>query len=479
MTTLHFNGLNADTGQSLTPARTPQQLIDWITGADAAEESDVKDAAKTNYDARITNKAAGTMGVIFGIDPLKIESARWGVIYHPDTPTAVRAKVQTLCAHRTGQEFFYDPELDKGSALKFRKRHQQDAGAVNPAKLPYYLLIVASPAQISFKFQYGLDAEHAVGRLYFETADEYEQYITRLINYENNPQRERRAAFFAPRNPNDDATYLSSEYLAQKLLTQLQASQAIGYAYTYDAHIGDAATRPALLDLLTRSNQPPALVFTATHGVGFPNGHDLQQSDQGALVTREWVRSLDEQLAAAIPDTQYVAGRHIPLNADCTGLLVFAYACYSAGTPRFDDFSHFKHTAPSELAPAPLVAQLPQRLLAHGALAFIGHVERAWDYSFLTPGLGSSLDTFRSTLEAVLAGQPIGHAFEYLNDRHLDLSQDLTATNEESLLYQYQHGDPVDVNELAEKWIAYNDARAYVIFGDPFVRLQPHLLKAA
>ncbi len=479
MTQMHFNGLNGATGKALLSTKTSQQLIDWIAGADAAEAADVKETVKTNYEVRLVNKAVGSMGVIKGVDPLKLDSARWGVIYHPDTPQVVRDRVQKLCDYRDGQAYEYVPAKDKGSALKFRKRFNQGAGVVNPAYLPYYLLIVASPEQIPFKFQYSLDNEHAVGRLYFDTPDEYEQYIARLIAYEATPQRELRAAFFAAQNKNDDATFLSANHLAHPLMKQLSASKVVPYAYQYEPFIGDAATKPALIELLTRSIQPPSLVFTATHGLGFPKDHPLQKSDQGALVTGEWERPPVDAADAAIPDSQYVAGRHVPFSANCDGLIVFSYACYSAGTPRFDDFSHLKHTMPQELASQALVAQLPQRLLAQGALAFIGHVERAWGYSFLTPGLGRSLDTFQSTLESILSGEPIGHAFEYLNDRQLDLSQVITAANDDSLLSQYQLGDPVNVDELAEIWTAYNDARAYVVFGDPFVRLQPDLLKAA
>jgi hypothetical protein len=33
--------------------------------------------------------------------------------------------------------------------------------------------------------------------------------------------------------------------------------------------------------------------------------------------------------------------------------------------------------------------------------------------------------------------------------------------------------EPVDLDELAHLWMAHNDARAYVLFGDPAARLRP------
>lgn len=482
-TLLHFNGINGLTGKPLLPAKTPAQLIDWIRGADDHEAEAVKGANLTTYQARIKNAAVGVRGVVKGFNVYDLNaanSARWGVIFHPDTPSAVRAKLQPLIDARQGQVLEYDPVRHGDDALVFRADYKQDPGLVNPDNLPYYLLIVASPEQISYKFQCSLDAQHAVGRLYFETPDEYESYVTRLLAYEKAPSRQRRAVFFAPQNDVDRATFLSANYLAEPLVKALQASKVVNQPFKYDFFTGDTAKRDVLLDALTRTHDQPALVFTATHGLGYPKEQSaLQRTRQGALLCGEWTEAADAVPASVIPDSAFLAGEHITSAHACDGLIVFAFGCYTAGTPRLDDFSHLADQTPLELAAQPLLSYLPQRLLAQGALAFIGHVDRAWDYSFIFKGVGQSIGTFKSGLEGILSGEPIGYAFEAFNQRWLDLAQAVTQHNEQSLLAKYLKGYAVDVEQLVYYWTAHNDARAYVIFGDPFVRLQPDRLSAA
>ena len=155
-------------------------------------------------------------------------------------------------------------------------------------------------------------------------------------------------------------------------------------------------------------------------------------------------------------------------------MISFHFACYGAGTPRYDDYTRTPGdadvaAAKVEIAPGPFVAALPQRLLANpagGALATVGHVERAWGYSFDWPDVGSQTGVYESTIRRLLDGHPLGSALEHFNQRYAELASDLLAELEE--VAGGREPDPVG---LAATWTARNDARAFTIVGDPAVRL--------
>src|SRR5206468_1980083 len=76
--------------------------------------------------------------------------------------------------YQTGQSRF-----DLLDALKV------EPGPVDPRKLPYYVLLVGGPDEIPFDFQCELDVDYAVGRICFDTPQEYARYVQSVKDAES------------------------------------------------------------------------------------------------------------------------------------------------------------------------------------------------------------------------------------------------------------------------------------------------------
>jgi hypothetical protein len=401
-----------------------------------------------------------------------LANAGWGAIFAKNydgyTLEALKSEqgLGRLLKHRQQQatrqvenyyrEFDYHLGQSKNDFLK--AHNAPTSGAVDPDRgTPYYLLIVGDPRNIPYEFQYQLDVQYAVGRIYFDTLDEYANYAKSVVEAEEKSvERPRQASFWGVRNPHDRATELSSERLIKPLSDWLSSGKAVGWEYP--TLIAEEATKE---NLCRQINQgfAPAVLFTASHGVGYPKDHPLQKNFQGALVCQEWERSSGK----IDPETQLFSADDISEGADFHGLIAFHFACYGVGTPQFNDFK--QRDGDKQLAQAPFVSRLPQRLLSHpkgGALAVIGHIDRAFSDSFQGRGGIEQLTVFKSALKCLLDRFPVGYAMEYFGQQYAELASDcnLGIRNE----------DLNDI-EIASLWTGSTNARNYTIFGDPAVRV--------
>src|SRR5439155_23318293 len=99
------------------------------------------------------------------------------------------------------------------------QRHGVSTSRVAPSKVPYYVLLVGGPGDISFEFQYLLDVEYAVGRLAFDRPEQYRQYAESVVAYETAaaPPASREIVYWGTRHRGDFPTQLSSESLITPL----------------------------------------------------------------------------------------------------------------------------------------------------------------------------------------------------------------------------------------------------------------------
>ncbi len=392
--------------------------------------------------------------------------AGWGVIFSAQADPKVRAALAPLLDHRKEQvtrsnerryhEFSGELGYQKGDTkARFLHRQCVGPGEFDALRVPYYLLLVGGPEEISFGFQDKLDPRYAVGRLCFDRVEDYARYAAHVVATEQAAKlRPLRATVFGVANADDRAMELTCEYLAKRVATNL-AAKAQGFAV--EKVLGVAATKDRLRRLLG-GDQTPDLLFTTCHGMGFDAGDPRQEIEQGGLVCADWPGPLAWQ--KPLDARHYFTARDVGDEARLGGLITFHFACHSAGTPDHDAYGERTNQNPRRLATRPMVAGLCKRLLAHpggGALAVVGHVERTWGYSFLWQGIGPTTQAFERTLESLLAGNPVGFAMEPFAARAHDLGEDLR-----------EEGDP---ERAAMLWTALQDAHNYIILGDPAVRL--------
>jgi hypothetical protein len=430
---------------------------------------------------------AKTLGPPPSINAGDLAEARWGIIWPPDPldarEQAHKNALQKLIEHRKMQmkgkkphEFSYKKNWTAQAFLWDEGRHVLLTN-MKPNVVPYYLCVVGSPDRIPWEFQQELDSVYAVGRLWFDDPADCLRYVDHVLAHEQAPESgtlEREVLFLGTHHQDDVPTQHSAELLIKPLYNWLSGKKEYNWkpSLLLGNEAGSEATKTHLLYRLrgygldgSTPQASPALLFTAGHGVEYKEPKTDQYARQGALLCQEWPGRRN-----APQPQQYLAGDDVSAELKVAGMVAFCFACFSAGTPEKQDWVRpTLLNRPRRIALQPFVARLPQKLLAQGLLAFIGHVSKTWEYSFLgTAGVSDQVGPFRETIYELLHGRQVGHAVDYLNQQWPGWTLELNA------LVTDKHSSK---EEVIATWIARNDLRGFVVLGDPATKVSNELTK--
>jgi hypothetical protein len=220
---LYFNGINGATGTYGVKPMTGEQFYEHVT-RERYEKPDHSDALEKRYNqeqrlkeideeekqlqaekerleaagvakgpgeqaeriAELEAEAKGlqrerreieSKGVKYGVDEKDLAQSGWGIILGTPsqlTPQVEEALKPLLDLRKSQTEHFQVYKEGQGyapgwTAGRFLAAHggARLADPADPDKVPYYLLIVGSPEEVPYSFQYQLDVQYAVGRIDF------------------------------------------------------------------------------------------------------------------------------------------------------------------------------------------------------------------------------------------------------------------------------------------------------------------------
>jgi hypothetical protein len=344
----------------------------------------------------------------------------------------------------------------------FRDGDEQDVAitgskpGMGRGRLPAYLLLVGSPAQLPWDLQCRLNLSSSVGRLDLPD-DALERYVDALLdNWSGSGIDATSPVVWA--TDHDDITALMRDAIAEPVAARYRSDSQIGDRVSYLA--GRGATAAGLASAL--ADRRPGVVVTTSHGRTGPLGDaDVMRRDLGLLVddNRELVDAAP-LLAAWQPD----------------GVVWYAHACCSAGSDAntryrglVEDGSLVARTLDEVADLGSLVAPLPTALLSaeRPARAFVGHVEPTFDWTMERPETGQILTA--AIERALYTGlfqadpEPVGLAFR----RHFTEAAALFGESAQTNRNSTENSDDRRAASLA--LLTAYDRQSMVILGDPTV----------
>lgn len=362
-------------------------------------------------------------------DAQDLRAAGWALLVTAEDRRAREEALAPLLQRRAAAAGarFHIVEVPTGKTAEEFLEHLEapTEGVVDPARLPYYLMIAAEPEQIPFTFQRDLDWQYAVGRLCCEGDAGYRAYAEAVVACETAPRRAPGVTLAATVHQDDDSSKTVHDLLIEPLRKALGRRGAAPRR---------AQVSKALLRALCAAGGP-ALVYLAAHGL--PAG---DVAPLGTLRLSDAARSLAEAPLFGVEDAPQ----------DATGLVLFAFTCFGAGSA----------------VGAGAVAPLARRLLSRGALAVVSYLDEALDG--LLAGSASAfsppeLRAYQGFVNRLLEGKPVGYALEPLNERAMHLGA--------KIAFELLDGAPSAGLASSPRAALFRAASKLVLLGDPAVRL--------
>ncbi|MBK7760707.1 MAG: hypothetical protein IPI35_30740 [Deltaproteobacteria bacterium] len=459
---------HADSGEPTLPEGLPDSALTGATddaGGEAGEEPQYL------YDG--------------SADPQSLPDQRWGVI----APEGARGDrlldlIRPLMQRRAEQQgaevkvYRLPPKMSAEQAIQW-KRDQFNTRATFGLEVPAYQLLLGDLDELPLSVQQALCIDGYTGRLAFDQDDHYRAYAEKVLRWEDRPAAvESPDSLYFTVHDKTAATRAGYRELMRPGLAMAKEYRDRGKypAERLEEHGDTIIPSPEeLLRLVKRDH--PTVLFSVSHGDGPPRGGWMSPEEQR-----------HGQGAMSFGRDGKIRAEDVPDGAFLPGGVWFMLACYGAGTPEQSAYAHwlknlqaagqFRGQVEPVLAgipragDRPFIAALPKRVLANpeGPLAFIGHIDLAWTYSFqeLDGGVQSRIGRFLGVQRMLVKGDRVGVGLRDLVGGLNDLNEQLTSAYDQVARVGSGAALP---NNLGHVWMARNDLAAWVLLGDPAARL--------
>lgn len=420
-----------------------------------------------------------------GGDPNDLEAQRWCLIL-PEGPAGDRLRdlIKPLIALRREQQGGHPVKeyrvpagpMTMAEAALWRKRHF-DAGEHMNAEVPRYQLILGDFDQVPLALQQMQASDGYVGRLHFSDEQGYAAYVEKVLRAEKLPRQGLGRMIVHTAHDGTPALDAGFKALISPGLELIRGGMDQGRFPASALQVHGKELDPGRDEFLENTAlAEPGVLFSMSHGIGAPKGGWSEADRLAGQGSMSFGR--EGHLSAS----ELVSRTFMPNG------VWFMFACFGAGTPDISAYSHWlKHLVdagrysrvPDVLKTLagtgrPFVAATPQKALANpnGPLAFIGHVDLAWTFSFReddSPAKkrpGRFVDPLKSMLKSDRVGIGFRELYRYLalTDTELssihddDVRTKATPSNEERIRRGYL-------------WMMRQDLAGYVLLGDPAARL--------